>query len=119
MKLFKIKTFSENIKSFIYVFIFFISLNNLLAFAKENKSVFLKSSAYEFEEAFFENSIPFNEYDNLESQLKLFLGRYSNQSLDIFYPDSAIINNSKSLREVYKSKLNDMSINEINYNDYK
>ena len=119
MKLFKRITNSEKIKSYISVFIFFASLNSLWAFGTENNTVFFKSSENKFEEAFFGNSIPFNEYDNLESQLKIFLGRYNNQSQYIFYPDLSIINNSKSLREVYKSKLNDMSINEINSNIYR
>ncbi len=55
----------------------------------------------------------------MESQLKIFFGRDSDASENIFYPDLSIISNSDSLREIYKSKLNDMAINEIQYNDNK
>ena len=45
-----------------------------MTFGSENKSVFIKSKHIdnELEEAFFKNSIPFSQYDNSESQLKLF-----------------------------------------------
>ena len=97
-------------------------MNNLIAFGSENKSFSFKSeNNNELEEAFFKNSIPFNEYDNFENQFKTFFGkwRYPNRYENSFYPDLSIINNSVSLRDLYKSKLNDMVINEINYNDYK
>ena len=123
MKLFNKITKPKKVKSYISVFIIFFFMNNLIAFGSENKSVFIKSKNIdnEFEEAFFKNSIPFSKYDNSESQLKLFYGRWRNPNLteDIFYPDFPITKNSDSLREIYKSKLNDMAINEIKYNEYK
>ena len=72
----------------------------------------------ELEEAFFKNSIPFSQYDNSESQLKLFFGRWRdpNRNENIFYPDFPIPKNSDSLREIYKSKLNDMTIDDSKYN---
>jgi len=98
-------------------------MNNLIALGSENKSLSLKSKNIdnEFEEAFFNNSIPFNKYDNSESQLKIFFGKWRHPSRpgNIFYPDIPVINISDKLREIYKSKLNDMAINEIKYNDYK
>ena len=123
MKLFKKITNPKKVKSYISVFIIFFFMNNLIAFGSENKSVFLKSKNIdnEFEEAFFKNSIPFSNYDNSESQLKIFFGRWRdpNRTENIFFPDLPITKNSDSLRELYKSKLNDMTINEIKYNVYK
>ena len=123
MNLFKKITYSEKFKSFISIFIIFFFMNNLIAFGSENKSVSFKSknSDNEFDEAFFENSIPFNEYDNSENQLKIFFGkwRYPNRSENSFYPDLSIIKNSVSVRDTYKSKLNDMVIKEINHNIFK
>ena len=72
----------------------------------------------------FENEVPENlkikckwlSKMNKESQLKVFYGRDSDQSENIFYPDLSIIIVSDSLREIYKSKLNDMTTNDIIYN---
>ena len=123
MKLIKKITNSEEFKRFIFVFVFFFFMNNLIAFGSENKSVFLrtKNSDNKFEETYFKNSIPYHEYDNSENQLKIFFGRwrYPSGSGNIFYPDLSIISDSYSLREIYKSKLNDMTINENKYNDLK
>ena len=114
MKLFKKITNLDKVKSFISVFIIFFLVNNLVANGSENKSDFLQSyNEDQFEETFFQNSIPFNSYDNLESQLKIFFGRDSN------YPDLSIISSSDRLREIYRSKLNDMALNEIIYKMYK
>jgi len=111
-------TNSNKVKRFISVFVIFYFMNNLIAFGSENKSSLLKSKNVdnEFEEIFFKYSIPFSKYDDLESQVKIFFGRDSDRSENIFYPDLAIINNSDLLREIYKSKLNDMTINKIQYN---
>ena len=112
MKLFKKITNPKKFKSFIYLVIFFFFMNDLIAFGSENKSAYLKSKNIDnkFEEIFFKNSIPYNEYDNSENQLKIFFGkwRFPNQSENIFYPDLSTIKNSVYLRELYKSKLNDM-----------
>ena len=121
MKLFKKLTNSKKVKSFKYLLTFFFFMNILTAFGTENKSSYVKSKNIEneFEEAFFKNSIPYKEYDNLDSQIKIFFGKDFNQTENIFFPDLSVVDISKSLREVYKSKLNDMAINEINYNIYK
>ena len=112
MNLFKKITNFKKVKSYISVFIVFFFMNNLIAFGSENKSVFVKSKNIdnEFEETFFKNSIPYSKYDNTESQLKIFFGKLRDlkRSENIFYPDLSIIKNSDSLREIYKSKLNDM-----------
>ena len=118
MKLFKKITNSEKVKSFIYLLIFSFFINYSQAYGSENRSIFLitKNGDNEFEGAFFENSIPYKEYDNFDSQIQIFLGRDSNQPENTFFPDLSIVNVSKSMREAYKSKLNDMAINETNYN---
>ena len=62
-----------------------------------------------------ENSIPYSEYDALNNQLRTFLGLYSVPSDKSFFPDLMIIDNSLSIREIYKSKLDNMTINQNNY----
>ena len=110
MKLFKK---SDNPRKFKFsLFIIFFLMNNLIAIGSENKSELPKNNhtSNKFEEAFFKNTIPYNAYENPENQLKVMLGRwrYPNRSENIYYPDLSIIKNSAYLRELYKSKLNDM-----------
>ena len=108
----------EKVKRCISSFTIFFLMNNLIVIGSENKSNLVKSNNKdnEFEEIYFQNSIPFNSYDNLENQLKTFFGFYSYRTESSYYPDLSIINSSKSLREIYRSKLNDMAINDIIYN---
>ena len=117
MKFFKKITKLEKVKSYISAFVVLFLMNNLIVIGSEDKSILLKSkNDNQFEEIYFQNSIPYNEYDNLESQLKVFFGFYSYLSDNSFYPDLSIIKNSKSIREIYRSKLNDMAISDIIYN---
>ena len=110
MKLFKKLTNPAKVKSFIPAFVFFFLMNNLIAVGSENKLDFpnSKNGNNKIEEKFFTYSIPYSSYDNLESQVKIFFGYSSDRNENIFYPDLSIINTSDSLREIYKSKLNDM-----------
>tara|TARA_B100001093_G_scaffold225598_1_gene216188 strand:- start:307 stop:633 length:327 start_codon:yes stop_codon:yes gene_type:complete len=107
MNLFKKLTNPVKVKSFISAFIFFFIMNNIIAIGSENKSAFPDDK---FEENFFKNSIPFSAYDNLESQFEVFFGRNSDRNENIFYPDLSIISTSDSIREIYRSKFNDMVI---------
>ena len=107
MKLFKKLTNPVKVKSFISAFIFFFLMNNIIAIGSENKSDFPDNK---FEEIFFKNSIPYSAYDNLESQFEVFFGRNSDRNENIFYPDLSIISTSDSIREIYRSKFNDMVI---------
>ena len=51
----------------------------------------------------------------LKNQLNTFFGLKSVLSDKSYYPDLMLINDSWSIREVYKSKLNNMTINKNNY----
>ena len=121
MKLIKKITNPNKFKSFIPLLIVFFYMNNLIAYGSENKFDFSKNRNNEnqFEEKFFQNSITYTEYDNLDSQLKIFFGGDFDRPENTFYPDLSIINVSDSLREMYRYKLNDMAINENIYNDNK
>ena len=107
MKSFKKLTNPVKVKSFISAFIFFFLMNNIIAIGSENKSDFPDNK---FEEIYFKNSIPYSAYDNLESQFEVFFGRNSDRNENIFYPDLSIISTSDSIREIYRSKFNDMVI---------
>ena len=116
MKLFKKLTNSE-LKNYLSSFLMIFFMNNLIAFGSENKPIsFLdKQKDGELEEIYKLNSIPYNKYDSLGSQLKTFFGLYSPKSMINNYPDLSIINTSDAIREGYRFKINDMTINKTNY----
>ena len=118
MKLIKKITNPAKVKSFIPLLMIFFFMNNLIAYGSENKLSFPKdrNNVDQFEEKFFQNSLTFNEYDNLENQLKIFFGGGFESPENTFYPEFSIIKVSDSLREMYRYKLNDMAINENIYN---
>ena len=92
----------------------FFSMQNFIAFGSEDKSNQMHKSKnnYNFEEIFFGNSISFYEYDNFESQLKIFFGLKSVLSETSFYPDLSISSDAEVIRRIYRSKLNDMMVEE-------
>ena len=118
MKLIKKITNPAKVKVFITLIMIPFYINNLIAYGSENKLGFPQNiyNGNEFEEKFFQDSLTFNEYDNLESQLKIFFGGDLDRPESSFYPDLNIITASDSIRELYRYKLNDMAINEIIYN---
>ena len=103
-------------KNYISLFAIFFLVNNLTAFGSENKSqsVLSKQRDIELEEIFKLNDIPYSEHDNLNNQLKIFFGLYSPKSDINNYPDLSIIDMSDALREGYRLKLKEMTINTTN-----
>ena len=117
MKLFKKLTNKEITKNYIYIFMMIFLMNNLKAFGSENKSYPFQNirKDAELEEIYRLKSIPFVKYDSLEGQLKTFFGLYSPKSEINNYPDLSIVNTSDAIREVYRLKINHMTINETIY----
>ena len=114
MNLSKIIFHSKNCISFFLMFFF---INNLLVEANENK--YLTKSLHEeikLEEFYSKSQIDYNEHDNIDNQLNMFFGVDPENPGFSYYPDVLIISDSDYVREMYKLKLNDMTINEINYN---
>ena len=121
MEIFKKILYSHNWKKYLIFYMSFFLINNLISHASQNKT-YLKQGIekdYDFEEIYFKNSIPFSKHDNFESQLKILFGIYSIPLDNSYYPDITIINDSDNIREIYKSKLNHMTINKNNYIIYK
>ena len=117
MKSFKKLANTELSKHYISIFMMIFLMNNLIAFGSENKSYSFKNNQndVELEKIYKLKSIPYSKYDGLGGQLKTFFGLYSPKSLINNYPDLSIINTSDSIREGYRLKLNDMTINKTNY----
>ena len=111
MRLLKKFSIPKGIFKFISILLLFYSTNNLIAFGLENKSNSFKENQndYDFEKVHLENSIPFEKYDSISNQLKLFFGYSSEEPEKSFFSDISIIDTSKSIRELYKLKLNEMT----------
>ena len=117
MKLFKKLSNTDLTKNYIYIFMMIFLMNNLKAFGSENKSYSFENirKDVELEEIYKLKSIPYIRYDGLEGQLKTFFGLYSHKSEINNYPDLSIINTSEAIREGYRLKINDMTIDKTIY----
>ena len=112
MNLFKLISNSEYFKNYISLFLTFFFVGNLLS-TKADANNYMLSSSQEgnnLEEFYFDNAINYGLYDKAESQLKMFFGIDPENPGISFYQDSLIIDYSKYVREMYKLKLNDMTI---------
>ena len=96
----------------IFLFGLLLLMNSLKAFASEDR---LNQKSYNFEVIYFQNSIPYSEYDGFYGQFKSFFGLNNDFSETSYYPDLSIISDSDNVREIYKSKLNDMIVDESIY----
>ena len=107
---------NKQIKYYIILLGVFLSINSPKSLASENKLYFGENNKYfDFEQVYFQNSIPYCEYDDIEGQLKSFFGLNSDLSKNNYYPDLNIIYSSDDVREIYRSKLNDMIEEEFIY----
>ena len=104
-------------KNYLNIFMIIFLMNNLVAFGSEKKSYSFHNNQKntELDEIYKLKSIPYSKYDKLGGQLKTFFGLYSPKSLINNYPDLSIINTSDAIREGYRLKINDMTINKTNY----
>ncbi len=111
------KIISLKLKNHISLLAMFFLMNNLIALGSNNesRSPLGKQSHPELIEIFKLNDIPYTEYDNLNNQLKTFFGLNSPKSDINNYPDLSIINTSDAIREGYRLKLKDMTINKTIY----
>ena len=111
MRLIRKLPISKGIFKFISILFIFYSINNLNVFALDNKSNSSKRNQndYDFEKLYLENSIPYDKYDSISNQLRLFFGYSSEKPEKSFFSDISIINTSESIRELYKLKLNEMT----------
>ena len=117
MELFKNIAHSKRNRYFFFLFGFFLLMNSLKSLSSENKFHPIENQKnYDFDKAYFQNSIPYWKYDSFHSQLKLFFGEKTNLPKSSYYPDLNIINDSDALRSVYRLKLNDMIFNEYHNN---
>tara|TARA_B000000609_G_C24136074_1_gene328373 strand:+ start:262 stop:609 length:348 start_codon:yes stop_codon:yes gene_type:complete len=99
-------------KKSIYFFLMFFFINIVLnAKADENKYIIKnKQEEHKLKEFYSQNAIKYNNHDKLASQLKMFFGFDPENPETSFYPELLIIEDSDSVRDMYKLQLNEMSI---------
>ena len=112
MSLFKMIFRPEHFKIYISFFLMFLYMNNLLiAKADQNKYLIRnKEDHNKLNEFNSQNAITFSNHDKLGSQLKMIFGFDPENPETSFYPDLLIIQDSDSIRDMYKLKLNEMSL---------
>ena len=93
-------------------------MNNSMAKPIEEKLNLVKDEEIDnkLNEFYSHNVIKYSEYDNSENQLKIFFGYDSEHPEESFYPDSLVINYSDHVRDLYRQKLKNMTINRKIYN---
>ena len=116
MDLFTRITSLGRVKKMISLLSILFLTNSLITIASENRSNFSKSSLTDndFEKVYNSNTVPFEEHDNPENQFRTFFGFYSIESERSYFKDLSIEDESESLRRMYKTKLDDMTINKNN-----
>tara|TARA_Y100000991_G_C21919306_1_gene325788 strand:+ start:422 stop:724 length:303 start_codon:yes stop_codon:yes gene_type:complete len=95
-----------------------VFLTNSILVAKANENKYLIRGMQEenkLKEFNFQNQINFSHHDRFDNQLKMFFGFDAENPETSFYPDLLIISDTKFVRDMYKLKLNNMTINKINY----
>ena len=117
MNFLKVIFYSGFFKNYISLFLIFFSLSNIF-FVKADENAYLIKNNQEknkLKEFYSHNGITYTQHDRADSQLKMFFGFDPENPETSFYPDLSTIEDSDSIRDMYKLKLSDMTINKINY----
>ena len=112
MYLFKLIRHSRNFKYCVYLFLIFFAINKpIVVKAFENKDLIrVGQEENKFKEIYNHEAIKYVDYDKFENQIKMFFGFDAEYPETSFYPDSLIIDYSDYIRDMYKLKLNDLTI---------
>ena len=112
MGLFKLISNSEYFKKYISFSLMFFFMNNLLV-ANAGENNFLTRNRHEenkLNEFYSLNEITYSQYDKMDNQLKLLFGFDPQNPETSFFTDLSIIDDSDSVRDMYKLKLKDMTL---------
>ena len=118
MYLFVRINFQESFWKYILLFLTFFIMNNSIAPVLGENLYLVESKQidHKLKEFYAHNAIKYDQYDKSESQLKIFFGYDSEYPEKSFFPDLLIINDSDYIRDLYRKKLKDMTINRKIYN---
>ncbi len=99
----------KNIVSFLLIFFF---MNNLLVTKADKNKYLIRNNQEEnkLKDFYFNDATTYSNHDKSVNQLKMFFGIDPGDSETSFYPKLLTIEHSDSVRDIYKLKLNEMSI---------
>ena len=108
----KLISHSERFKNYLSFLLIFFSISNFLISKVEANQYLIRSRQEENKlmEPYNQNAIEYSQHDSTENQLKMFFGLDTENPETSFYPDFLIIDYSDYVRDMYKLKLNDITI---------
>ena len=108
----KLISHPERFKNYLSFLLMFFSVSNLLVSKVDANQDLIRSRQEENKlmEPYNQNAIEYSQYDSSENQLKMFFGLDTDNPETSFYTDLLIIDYSDYVRDMYKLKLNDMTI---------
>ena len=108
----KLISHPERFKNYLSFLLMFFSISNILVSKVDANQHLIRSRQEENKlmEPYNQNTIEYSQHDSTENQLKMFFGLDTENPETYFYPDLLIIDYSDYVRDMYKLKLNDMTI---------
>ena len=108
----KLISHQERFKNYLSFLLMFFSISNLLVSKVDANQDLIRSRQEENKlmEPYNQNAIEYSQHDSTENQLKMFFGLDTENPETSFYPDFLIIDYSDYVRDMYKLKLNDITI---------
>jgi len=108
----KLISHTKRFKNYLSFLLMFFSISNLLVSKVDANQHLIRSRQEENKlmEPYNQNAIEYSQHDSTENQLKMFFGLDTDNPETSFYTDLLIIDYSDYVRDMYKLKLNDMTI---------
>ena len=108
----KLISHPERFKNYLSFLLMFFSVSNLLVSKVDANQDLIRSRQEENKlmEPYNQNAIEYSQHDSTENQLKMFFGLDTENPETSFYPDFLVIDYSDYVRDMYKLKLNDITI---------
>ena len=108
----KLISHPKRFKNYLSFLLMFFSISNLLVSKVDANQHLIRSRQEENKlmEPYNQNAIEYSQHDSTENQLKMFFGLDTENPETSFYTDLLIIDYSDYVRDMYKLKLNDITI---------
>ena len=108
----KLISHPKRFRNYLSFLLMFFSISNLLGSKLDANQHLIRSRQEENKlmEPYNQNAIEYSQHDSTENQLKMFFGLDTENPEISFYTDLLIIDYSDYVRDMYKLKLNDITI---------
>ena len=102
----------KRFKNYLSFLLMFFSISNLLVSKVDANQHLIRRRQEDNKlmEPYNQNAIEYSQHDSTENQLKMFFGLDTENPETSFYPDLLISDYSDYVRDMYKLKLNDITI---------